>query len=266
MILLAGSACRVADNSPFARTVGKNNWEAIEEGMITWNVNSDSNDPANDMAGVELNSPIPSSPEPMQRRHASGRLRSGRYQHPDEYNGRSHGNITYAESSVAQPLPGSARSMQQHGGFSNERSGPYPLGHEQHYPGQQNGGTWQQMNQDGGFNVPTLPYASVSGGGQVSYSNADGNPTQQQYQHGTFGNQQNGPNQQTYANFNANGSANGPPSGQQVSHSDNGMTNGELSATSVHELHEQSMGMMHGGIDMDFQMADPSTQSAASAS
>lgn len=265
MTISAGSRCRVADRTPFARTVGKNNWEAIEEGMITWNVNSESNDPANDLAGVELSSPIPSSPEPMQRRHASGRHRSGRYQHPDEYNGRGHGNITYAESSVAQPLPGSARSMQQHGGFSNERSGQYHSGHEQQYPVQQNGGTWQQVNPDGGFNVPTLPYASVSGGGQVSY-NTSGNPIQQQYQHGTVGTQQNGNNQQTYANFNANTSANGPSSRQQVSHSDNGMTNGELSATSVHELHEQSMGMMHGGIDMDFQMADPSSQSAAPAS
>lgn len=244
--------------------------------MITWNANSESIDPANDLAGVTLDSPVRSSPEPMQRRHTSMRHRSGRYQNPEDYTGRGEGGLTYAESSVAQPLPGTARSMQQYGVYPNDRSGGYPSGHQQHNPVQddnlrqmqmQNRGQWQQANHEGGFNVPSLPYAAVSGGGQMSYNNANGNnATHQQYHEGSSGSHHPvGQNQQAYANFNANGNSSGPPMVQQVNNSDSGMTNGELSAASVHELNEQSMGMMHGGIDMDFQMADPSTQSGPSA-
>jgi hypothetical protein len=244
-------------HSLFARTVGKNNWEAIEEGMITWDVNSASNDPANDLADVDLNSPVPSSPELLQRRHASGRHRSGRYQHPEEYSGRRHGHPSYAESSVAQPPPGTGRSSQQHGGFSNERSGGHLSGQQQQYLAQQNG-SWQQANHDSGFNMPTLPYASVSGGGQISYGTAG--TAHQQYQQGPTGIPQNdNQNQQAYPNLDASAGTNG-------SHSENDANNGELSATSIHEMNEQNMGMMHGGIDMDFQMANPSTQPAASAS
>lgn len=224
--------------------------------MITWDVNCTSNDPANDLVEVDLNSPIPSSPELRQRRHTSGRQRSGRYQHPDEYNGRRQGNLTYAESSVAQPQPGTAHSMQQHGGISNERAVGYPSGNEQQYL-QQNG-SWQQANPDGGIIVPTLPYVSVSDGGQVSYPTTG--PANQQYPQTSVRHQQSSnQNQQAYPTINASASA-------TTSHLENDMNGGELSATSVHEINEQSMGMMHGGIDMDFQMADQTTQAAAPAS
>ncbi|KAJ9120856.1 hypothetical protein QFC22_002790 [Naganishia vaughanmartiniae] len=261
------------------KAVGKNNWEAIEDGMIVWDVSSENCDPANDLAGAELSSPVASVHEPTNRRHVSSRHRSGR--------GDNYGQgITYAESSVAQ-VPYTARSMQQFGVYSNDRSAGYSANPQLRTAGygdnfgqaqMQARNGWQQGNHNG-FNVPSLPYAAVSPGGQqmvYTPSEAVHLAQQQHYNAIASSSQQNGEQNQQYANFNMNGN---PPVMQQQQqqqqqqqsqqnqqgNNQNGSTqNGSLSAASAHEVNEQSMGMMHGGIDMDFHMAEPSYKSEVS--
>jgi hypothetical protein len=236
--------------------------------MITWTPDCGNNDPANDLAGVTLHSPAASSPEPMHRRHASGRQRSGRYANPNEFHDRGQGNLSYAEASVSQ-MP-KAHGMHQYGVVSDDRSNGYPSS-RQHSGNDnlrqmqnQSRGPWSNGNQEGTFHVPTLPYAAVSvaNGQQSSYNS--GEPMVHQQHYNSSANQQNGnPNQHTYATFNHANSTNGEvPEAQQAGNTgpDDRRANEEHSAASVHEL-----GMI-GGIDMDFQMADPSTQSAASMS
>ena len=230
--------------------------------MIVWTPDCGSTDPANDLAGVTLRSPPASSPEPMQRRHTSGRQRSGRYANPNEFNDRSQGNLSYAEASVSQ-LP-KGHSMQQYGVFLDPRAGGYPSANQQQgsanddprQANNQSRGPWSHGNQEGTFHVP-LPYAAVSvtNGHQYSISANRQDDTQ---------------NQHTYTTMtHANSGNSGVSEVQQVNNpasANNKHNDGEHSAASVHEMNEQNMGLMHGGIDMDFQMVDPSTQSAASMS
>lgn len=259
-----------------SRVLGKNNWPPIEEGMILWTPDCGNVDPANDLAGVTLHSPPASSPEPMQRRHPSGRQRSGRYANPNEFDDRHQGNLSYAQASVSR-IP-KTHPMQQYGVYSDERSNGYPSANQQQASGNENArqtqnqsrGPWSHGNQEGTFHLPSLPYAavSVSNGQPVTYHAGEPLHTIPHQQYSAT--QQNGSqNQHGYAALGHGNSNNEPlPEEQQViqAGSESRDANGEPSAVSVHEMNEQSMGMMHGGIDMDFQMADPSTQSAASMS
>lgn len=265
-MVLTSKSYRYTRRDILNRTLGKNNWEPIEDGMIVWTPDCGNNDPANDLAGVTLQSPPAFSPEPMHRRHASGRQRSGRYANPNDFNARGQGNLSYAEASVSQ-MP-KAHGMHQYGVVSDDRSNGYPSS-RQHSGNEnlrqmqnQSRSPWSNGNQEGTFHVPSLPYAAVSVANGQQYSS--GEPMGHQQYHNSSGNQQNGhQNHHTYTNLGHANSSNGEVcEAQQAGNpgSENRGVNDEHSATSVHEL-----GMI-GGIDMDFQMADPSTQSAASMS
>lgn len=154
--------------------------------------------------------------------------------------------------------------MQQYGVFLDPRAGGYPSANQQQgsanddprQANNQSRGPWSHGNQEGTFHVP-LPYAAVSvtNGHQYSISANRQDDTQ---------------NQHTYTTMtHANSGNSGVSEVQQVNNpasANNKHNDGEHSAASVHEMNEQNMGLMHGGIDMDFQMVDPSTQSAASMS
>ncbi|KAJ9095741.1 hypothetical protein QFC19_007454 [Naganishia cerealis] len=275
------------------KAVGKNNWEAIEDGMIVWDVHSENRDPANDLAGSELLSPAASVHESMNRRHVSARHRSGRREDPNDFVKDGKQGLSYAESSVAQPVPYTARSVQQFGVYPNDRSAGYtPQLHtagwgDSFSQGQmQAPNTWQPGHQNG-FNVPSLPYSTVSSGQQMVYTPAEALHMAQQHYHAvTSGNQQSGDQNQQYANFNMNGNEpvmlqqqqqqqqqeqqqqqqqqQSQQHQQQVATPNGSNHNGSLTAASAHEINEQSMGMMHGGIDMDFHMAEASYKSKES--
>lgn len=251
--------------------------------MVVWDINSENSDPANDLVGVELPSPVTSVHSPTNRRHVSSRQRGSRGDYPNGY-GRDGGQgLTYAESSVAQQVPYTARSMQQYGVYSNDRSAVYSATPQLRTAGygdnfsqaqMQARNTWQQGNHIG-FNLPSLPYpAGTSGGQQMVYTPSDALQLAQQQHYNAVASsgQSNAEQSQQYANFNMNGNApimqeqqqQQSQQNQQGGNQNGSTQNARLSAASAHEINEQSMGMMHGGIDMDFHMAEPSYKSEVS--